>query len=199
MSLYRMVRGLALVLSPALLLVGAADAHKLRTAGERVTVADSKMAVTPSRDWNRLGIKAGRHAETWTLDGTQLNDLTFYGGIAPGEPLVRERSRKHDPLPRFAAETLLVEIPGLLEGTYRTYKQIGTFAVQSVDPVRFLGHDGVHFTYQYTDDDQIVRRGDAQAAIVDGRLYMVTFDAPRLHYFDRDAGAADAVMDSAGF
>src|SRR3546814_20406076 len=89
------------------------------------------MKVTPARDWNSLSIRPGKKAETWTLDGEQLDDVTFYGGIAPGEPLIRERSKKHKPLPKFTSETLLIEVPELLEGTYRTQKGIGTFSITS--------------------------------------------------------------------
>jgi hypothetical protein len=174
-----------------------AGAHKLRQQGLAVTVADSGMTVTPPRDWNRLGGKPGKNAETWTLDGAQLNDLTFYGGIEPGKPLVKERHKKKDPLPKFGKATLLVELPELLEGTYRSYKKIGAFQLTSTSPARFLGQDGVHFTYEYTDEDQITRKGEATAAIVGGKLYMVSFDAPRLHYFDMAIGGVRALVATA--
>src|SRR3546814_4636799 len=99
-----------------------------------VKVAKAAMKVTPARDWNSLSIRPGKKAETWTLDGEQLDDVTFYGGIAPGEPLIRERSKKHKPLPKFTSETLLIEVPELLEGTYRTQKGIGTFSITSSNP-----------------------------------------------------------------
>lgn len=64
-------------------------------------------------------------------------------------------------------------------------------------PGSFLGHAGVAFTYLVTDSEGLVRKGEARAAIVDGRLYLVTFDAPRLHYFDQSAEDARALMGSA--
>ena len=73
-----------------------AYAHSLKKQGEAVQVADSAMTVTPSRDWNRLSGKIGKQTDTWTLDGGQLNDVTFYGGIEPGKPLMKERSKKLD-------------------------------------------------------------------------------------------------------
>lgn len=169
---------LAVLLSPSV-----AEAHKLRAQGQAVTVADSALTVTPSRDWNRLDGKIGKNAETWTLDGGQLNELTFFGGIAPGSPLVRERSKKREPLPKFTSGTLLAEVPELLETTYRTYKQSGSFTVTEVEPLTFLGQDGVIFRYEFVDQDELTRKGEARAAIVAGKLYMITFEAPRLHYF----------------
>jgi hypothetical protein len=180
-----------------LFLVPAAMAHKLRVKAETVAIADSSLMVTPPRDWNRLGQNIGKNAETWTLDGEQLNDLTFYAGIAPGKPLVKERSKKKDPLPKFQKTTLLVEVPELLEGTYRTVKKIGAFKVTGSEPTPFLGAAGVFFTYEYTDEDQITRKGEARAAIVAGNLYMISFDAPRLYYFDKTIADARALVATA--
>jgi len=190
---------LALAVIPALLLATAADAHKLRAKGVKVAVAESTLSVTPSRDWNRLSARIGKNTESWTLDGGQLNDVTFYGGIAPGNPLVKERSKKKEPLPKFTGTTLLVEVPELLETTYRAYRQIGAFAVNSTEPVKFLGQDGVRFTYTYTDGDELTRKGEARAVIIKGNLYMITFDAPRLHYFDRTISDFHALVDTASF
>jgi hypothetical protein len=157
------------------------------------------VTVTPSRDWNRLSIKPGKFAETWTLDGEQLNDVTFYSGVAPGAPLVKERDKKKHPLPKFTGETLLVEIPELVEGTYRAYKQIGEFRITSSKPGTYLGSKGVEFTYEYTDGDQIRRIGEAHAAIINKKLYMATFDAPKIHFFQRSLADYRALIASAKF
>ena len=92
---------------------------------------------------------------------------------------------------------MLIEIPELLEGTYRTYKQIAAFQLLSTEPQNFLGQDGVTFTYQYTDADGLTRKGEARAAIVASKLYMITYDAPRLHYFARSIDDFRAVASSA--
>ncbi len=190
----------ALIAALGLMVAGVAEANDYREKGKAVKVASSEMTVSPPRDWNQLSIKPGKRAETWTLDGEQLNDVTFFGGIGSGEPIVRERNRKREPLPKFRSTTLLVEVPELLEGTYRAYKKIGRFAVTSSKPDRFLGRDGVRFTFEFTDADNLPRKGEALATLVSGKLYMVTFDAPRLHYYDRTltdfrALAATATLD----
>ena len=169
----------------AAMTAGAAHANGYREKGKAAEVADSAMTVTPPRDWNRLSAKPGKYAEVWTLDGEQLNDVTFYGGVEPGKPLVKERDKKRDPLPKFTASTLLIEVPELLEGTYRADKQIGGFTLTGSKPGQFLGREGVSFTYDYTDQDDLPRKGEARAVLVDKKLYMVTFDAPRLHFFDK--------------
>lgn len=180
------------VLFSALGIVGAltaictpVHANEYREKGKSTEIAGSAISVIPPRDWNRLEIKPGKFAETWTLDGEQLNDVTFYGGVESGKTLVRERDKKRDPLPKFLDGMLLVEIPELLQGTYRAYKKISGFEVTNSAPGKFLGRDGVHFSYQYLDEDDLPRKGEARAVLVDKKLYMVTFDAPRLHYFDQ--------------
>lgn len=172
-------------------------ANAYREKGKTVKIAGTSLMVTPPRDWNRLSIKPGKYAETWTLDGEQLNDVTFYGAVEPGKPLVRERNKKREPLPQFTSATLLAEIPELLEGTYRAYKKIGAFTLTSSKPDRFLDRDGVRFSYEYTDIDQLPRKGEARAVLVGGKLYMATFDAPRLHYFDKSIADYHALTASA--
>lgn len=172
-------------------------ANAYREKGVAVAVADSALMVTPTRDWNRLAQRPGKKAEIWTLDGEQLNDVCWYGGIAPGEPLIRERSRKREPLPKFSRTTLLPEIPELVEATYRTGKQIATFTITGSEPDHFLGQEAVRFTYEYVDNDDLPRKGHGRAAIVKGLLYMATFDAPRLYYFDRSFQDFQALTDSA--
>lgn len=194
----RNLRGTIVAISLAAAVLSAPlSAHRLREQGETVDVADSDMAVTPGRAWNRLSGNIGKRTETWTLDGGQLNDVTFFGGIRAGDPLVKERSKKRDPLPKFTSTTLLIEVPELLEGTYRTYKDIASFEQGTAEPVEFLGHQGIHFSYEYTDQDQLTRKGEARAAIIDGELFMITFDAPRLHYFDSTVADFRSLLSSA--
>ena len=69
------------------------------------------MTVTPSRTGIASAARSASRPSLGHLDGGQLNDVTFYGGIEPGKPLVKERSKKHDPLPKFTETTLLVEVP----------------------------------------------------------------------------------------
>ncbi len=163
-----------------------ASANGFREQGKVAIVAKSGMTITPPRDWNQLSMRPGKKAETWTLDGELLNDVTFYGGIAPNEPLIREVSKKRDPLPKVNKNMLLVDIPELLERTYRTSKNIGIFKVTSSKPQPFMGSEGILFTYDYVDGDELTRRGEAIATLKNGALYMISFDAPRIHYFEKN-------------
>lgn len=174
-----------LVATALLTMSTVAQAHRLRLKGEQVAVAGSSMLVTPGRDWNSLSVKIGKNTETWTLDGEQLNDVTFFVGIPANSPLVNEKNKKKAPLPKFTSTTLPVELPELLERTYRAFKDSASFQVLSAEPEIFLENQGVFFSYEYTDADELTRKGEAHASIIGGKLYMITFEAPRLSYFDK--------------
>jgi len=53
-----------------------------------------RLVILPN-DWNRLGAKIGRNAESWTLDGLSLNDMTLYAEIKEGPTLFREADKKN--------------------------------------------------------------------------------------------------------
>lgn len=188
----------ALPLAAALLLAAPAHAGwKLVPAGAPIAVAKSSMTVRPGEPWNRSIDRPSKRGETWTLDGAALNDLSFYAGVPAGEAIFRERDKRDEPLPRVAAGMLPTDIVAAVEGSYRILLRTPLFEVEEVAPATLGGHKGVRFTYRYTvQDDEVRRRGEARAAIVGGKLYLVTFDAPAIHYFDARIGAARAVMDS---
>ena len=43
------------------------------------------------------------------------------------------------------------------------------------------------------------RRGEARGAVIGGKLYLVTYEAPSLYYYGRSAAAAKVVADSVRF
>jgi len=185
------------------LAVPAAAGYKLMGAGAPVTVAKSPLTVTPTLDWNRLGARPGRNAESWTLDGLSLNDVTFYGGIADQTTLFRETDKKNKPLPRFSSTMLAPDIAQLFEGSYRVAIGTSLMSIDSVAPTTFAGSPGFHFTYSLvTQGEEVRRKGEANGAIIGGKLYMITYEAPVIHYFDASVDAyrklaASAVMGAA--
>jgi hypothetical protein len=181
----------------AISLATAATAHDLIAAGTSVTVARSTLMVTAGGDWNKLNNRPGRNAETWTLDGEQLNDLSFYAGIETGRPLLREVDRRNRPLPPFQSTMLPSDIPVLLESSYRIARDISIFTISHQEPVRFAGHDGIRFRYDFVGPDDIRRSGEAQGAIIDEKLYLITFEAPTIYFFDRSIDAFRTLAASA--
>jgi len=176
---------------------GAASANRLMGASQPARIGNSALWVTPAQDWNRLSARPGRGSEIWTLDGDSLNNLTFYAGIENGRPLFREANRRTQPLPRFSATMLLPDIPNFLENSYRAGRAVTIFTMERVEPVQFAGQSGVRVNYSFTAGDEVRRRGEAYGALVGGRLYLVTFEAPAIHYFDASIEASRRVIASA--
>ncbi|MBA2936493.1 hypothetical protein HZF05_20625 [Sphingomonas sp. CGMCC 1.13654] len=176
----------------------ATAAYHLMTSGTPEYVAKSGLSVTPSQDWNRLGSRPGRNAESWTLDGLALNDMTFYGGIGNDETLFRDAQKKDMPLPHFSSTMLAPDVAQLFEGSYRVANNTTLMSVDSIEPAQVGDQKGFRFTYSFTkQDEEVKRKGEALGAIVGGKLYLLTFEAPAIFYFDRDIASARALMTSA--
>lgn len=189
-------RGLAVL---ALLGAAAADAKWTEVAtGAPVPVAKSRLAVVAPAHWNRASARLSKKGETWSFDGPLLNRIDFYASVLPGEPLVREANRKRAPLPKFAANMLPTDVAEMFERTYRIANGAADFAIDAVTPTTFAGAKGFRFSYHYTGQDQtLTRKGLATGAIVDGKLYLVSYAAPAVHYYDAGLADAQAVMDGA--
>jgi hypothetical protein len=181
---------LALAAAIAVAAVAAAPAnaaYKLLQAGIPVAVAKSTLTITPGRAWNRGGPRPGRNAESWTQDGYSLNDVTYYGGIADNATLFREVDKKNAPLPRFNKTMLLPDIPQLFEQSYRIALGTPLFTIGTVEQAQFAGQTGFRFTYDFVDkSDEVRRKGEARGAVVNGKLYMMTYEAPEIFFFDRN-------------
>lgn len=187
-------------LAAALLAVAAPAlaGNTLVPPNQSVAVAKSALTVTPAREWNRMGARPGRLSETWTIDGDSLNDLTFYGGIESGHPIFREVDKRNKPLPHFSTTMLLTDVPVLFENSYRIALDTAGMEIGRIEPALFAGRKGVRFAYSFVREGEEVRRqGEAYAAIIDKKLYMISFEAPALHYFDAGIEGARQVVASA--
>lgn len=188
--------GAALIVTPAAAIAG----WKAVPAGTPVLVAKSKLLVTPTPEWNRWSARPSKKGEIWTMDGLALNELTFLGGIAPGEPLLKERNKKDEPFPKFNANMLAPDIVAMFEGTMRILLKTSLFTIDNVEPTTFAGKPGVRFNYTFAvQGDELRRKGEARASIVDGKLYLINFQAPAIHYYDAGIESARKVMESARF
>jgi hypothetical protein len=168
-----------------LLAAGPTLAAKLMPKGKQTFVAKSALMITPAVDWNRIGARPGRNAESWTLDGLSLNDVTFYGGIANDTTLFRDAKKKTEPLPRFSATMLAPDIAQLFESSYRVSVGTSLMSIDSIEPAVFAGQPGFRFAYSFVvQGEEVRRKGEATGAVIGGKLYLITFEAPVIHYFD---------------
>jgi hypothetical protein len=181
-----------------LALASPSSAGGLKPAGIPIAVAKSTLTVTPDQAWNK-GARPGRLSEAWTLDGLSINELTFYGGILDNTTLFREVNKTTAPLPRFSKTMLAPDVVQWFESSYRIAGHTSLMAIDSVEPATFAGNQGFKFTYSFALQDEVKRKGEARGAIIGGKLYMITFEAPRIHYFDRDLASFYKIADSATF
>jgi hypothetical protein len=162
-----------------------ASSNSLVPPGPRAGIAKSTLSATPNNEWNKLSRNDGRNTEVWTIDGDELDKVTFFGGIDHGKPLLREVDRKHRPLPKVKVNMLITDIPTLLESTYRV-RGVNQMSVDVQEPAMLGTHKGIRFTYSFTRDDEVLRKGEGIGALVGGKLYLVTYEAPALHFFEKD-------------
>jgi hypothetical protein len=156
-------------------------------ADDDVKVAGKLMVVRPKAGWNKSTARPSNRSERWTRDGLSLNELTFFAGVNDGETLYFMPYGAQQELPKFRSAMLPTELVELFESSNRIVLQSSVFKVESVEPARLGNYNAVRFAYSYAAQDEgLTRKGEGVAAIVGGKLYLVNFIAPAIHYFDRD-------------
>lgn len=174
-------------IATAFFAAGPVYGNSLVSPGPRAKIAKSSLSATPADEWNKLSYRGGKNVEVWTLDGDELNKVTFYGGIEVGKPLLKEADKKERPLPRVTPNMLITDIPALLESTYRVQFSISQMSIDSQEPELVSGHKGIRFTYSFVrNDEDVQRKGEAVGAFVGGRYYLIAYEAPAIHFFDKD-------------
>jgi len=166
-----------------------------------VQVGDGAMAVTPPRPWNRTRrlflFEDIRQVEDWTLNGPLLDGMTFVTGLKSGRYLIRQRRTEDRQVPKFRSDMTAPEITAMLESLYRVRGGSVDFRTTSLQPRRFLGYNGFQFDFEHLDTDELWRKGRAVGAVIDGKLYMILFDAARSHYYGNAIGDFETIVASA--
>ncbi len=174
----------------ALSLTLSAPAHAgwaVMPADKEVKVAKDRLSIKAKTIWNRSSLRPSKRGEIWSRDGTSLNELSFYGGIEDGEGIFRFSYIAGSTVPKFKSAMLLTDIVELFEASNRRILQSSVFKVEKTEPAKLGGYDAVRFRYRYAaENDELERTGEAVAAIVKGKLYIINFVAPTIYFFDRD-------------
>ena len=167
---------------------------------KEVRVGDDSMAVTPPREWNKISgsLFVDIHAvEDWTQNGVYLDGISFVTGFKDGKALVYQRRRDDRQVPKFRSNMTPPEIAAMIESLFRVRAGAVDFKTLSMTPRPFLGANGFQFDYEHLDSDEVRRRGRAVAAVINGRLYMILFDAARSHYYNALLPDFEAIVSSA--
>lgn len=167
---------------------------------KEVRVGDHSLAVTPPREWNRVSSRVFtdiRDVEDWTQNGPYLDGISFVTGLKDGKALVYQRSRDDRQVPKFRSNMTPPEIAAMVESLFRVRGGAVEFTTTSLAPRAFLGANGFQHDYEHLDSDEVRRKGRAVAAVIDGKLYLILFDAARLHYYNALLPDFEAIVNSA--
>lgn len=165
-----------------------------------VRVGDDSLAVTPPRQWNKISARLFtdiRDVEDWTQNGPYLDGISFVTGLKDGKALVYQRSRDDRQVPKFRSNMTPPEIVAMVESLFRVRGGAIDFTTTSLTPRPFLGVNGFQLDYEHLDSDEVRRKGRAVGAVVDGKLYMILYDAARSHYFNASLPDFEAIVASA--
>ena len=176
------------------------DYYSLVRVGDRA-VGDGSMIVAAPRPWNRTRklfiFDDVRWVEDWTLNGPLLDGMSFVAGLPSGKYLIRQSKREDRQVPKFRNDMTAPEITAMLESLYRVRGGAVEFRTNALQPRRFLKTNGFQFDFEHLDSDELWRRGRAVGAVVNGKLYLILFDATRSHYFGSAVGDFEAMAASA--
>ncbi len=188
-----------LALASALALTLAACASYGLVPANQPAVAARHLRVTPPDAWNRLprGLDQLSQEENWTKNGAVLDSISFFGGLQSGAALVRQRRKEDRQVPVFRAGMSPPELTAMVESYYRVRGGVVQFTPTEVAPVGFLDTTGVAMDFDYLTPDDVRRKGRAVMAEVGGKLYLMTLDGTRSHYFDAARPDFDAMVANA--
>ncbi len=163
-------------------------------------VGNGSLRVTPPREWNRqhgqLFVDI-REVEDWTLNGPLLDGISFVTGLKSQDTLVRQSRRDDRQVPKYRGNMTAPEVASMLESLFRVRGGTVDFKTLALVPRDFLGHPGYQFDFEHLDGDEVYRRGRAVGATVNGRLYLILYDAARSHYFSAGLSDFEAITASA--
>jgi hypothetical protein len=166
----------------------------------RVSVGDRSMSVVPPRPWNRaprIGFSSVGAVEDWTLNGEMLDEILFVSGLKSGQSFIRQWRSTTQQVPVFRSDMTAPEITAMIESLFRVRGGTVDFRTLGIKPRPFLGANGFQFDFEHLDDDELWRKGRAVGAVVNGRLYLILYDAARSHYYEAALPDFEAITASA--
>lgn len=187
-------RRLVLLFGAGLLAAGCAQVSHVAT-GE-VTLRE-RLTVSVDKPWNQFERGLGDNTPTWTQDGVTVDALRFYAGLKDGELIAPTPSEPKGSKPlAFKATMQPGEIVALYESLYT--RDGSTFQLDRLAPQAFAGQAGFRFEFSgIRKNDEVRLKGIGWGAVRNGELFVITYTAPRLSFFDRHLGSAESIAKSA--
>jgi hypothetical protein len=141
-----------------------------------------RMSVRADDGWNRIdGDSSADATQVWTAEGVTLDMLLFYDGNLPGW---RPGMLPHDVVELYES---LVARDG------------GAFRLERLAPARFGEAPGFFFEHTTTTRSGLELRGRAYGALVEEKLYLMSYTAPASHFYAKHLPRVEALAASARF
>jgi hypothetical protein len=166
------------------------EAGRVRTSGGRYTIE------TPIA-WSALDTEG---VVFWTVDGLRLQMIVYFNGVEDGDPLfdlapfadseVKEKAH------RFGSEMDAFELRELFVATWSVRKNWEHVEATGLRPVKLGSWPGFRFEFTCMNDEGLEYRGLVTGAVVESRLYMILYQAPRQYYYERYAEQVEAMLRS---
>ncbi|TAN81099.1 MAG: hypothetical protein EPN14_04975 [Gallionella sp.] len=181
-----------LLLGLTVFLASCASVSKI---GPGDVAVNEKMVARLGSAWNRIDVPGKGKIEMWTADGLPLDSLMFYPAIGDGEVLVEMQGRKAKQQPRFHATMQPIEIVELFDAVIAG--EGSNFKLDKLSPVTFAGGNGFRFDFSILRKGDEVELGGAGYGVVKlGKLYLMVFRAPKIHYFGKHIGNVESIASS---
>ncbi|HTN49651.1 MAG TPA: hypothetical protein VMK32_09490 [Burkholderiaceae bacterium] len=166
----------------ALFIAGCATVSKVETGEQAVS---NRLVVKLDGPWNRFENFAGFPVPTWTVEGVTVDRLQFFVGIKDGTPLVRQTGEAAARRPlTFKSSMEPHEIAALFQAMLTA--DGSSFTLDRLEPVTFLGGPGLRFNYTLLRRiDDVRLSGMVYARVVNGELFAIQYQAPRLGFYPR--------------
>lgn len=174
-------------LLPILLLAGCTSMQLVEPG--RFTVREELSVVADAR-WNRVE-PATDETEIWTADGMALDMLAFYV-VADGETL---GAASGPDTPRWRRGMTPHDVVELYEALVT--QEGSMFRLERLAPSAFGGERGFLFEHTTTTRDGPALGGLAYGAVSGGKLYLMSYTAPRSYYYEKHLAAVRAIAASA--
>jgi hypothetical protein len=157
----------------------------------RVEIAGAYTVDTPIA-WNK---SSEGKSELWTVDGFQLQKLTFVNGLEDGDPLFGSKGDNAGNIPRYDTAMTPLEIKELIEAGLRVSgaHQLETYDFRSE---MFGSLPGFRFDFSYTLESGLENEGTVIGANKDGMLYLIIYTGTRFYYYGKHKRDVERLIDS---
>lgn len=174
----------------------AAACATLDKVGPGLVTVGGVLSLTPGAAWNRVQLDSPWPAELWTAEGVPIDVLAIYVGVREGDALLRRDFRSPRRPPPFRASMAPHEIVELFENSL--VEDGSRFRLERLGPAKFGGAEGFRFEFGLTrSGDHLEMKGVGYGTVRDGRLYLLTYRAPKSYFFARYLPSVEALARSA--